>query len=265
MVLRFLIYFYGTYQINREKMVSTLLKSRILGYEGYDLAHAYGNEKWFGRAKKIEFINRKKLFITTKFNLSDKNIDLRKELEGSLERLGTNYVDLYLMHWPYPNNYINAWKQMENLYKEGKARAIGVCNFQIRHLEELLKHCDVIPMVNQSEIHPLNTEKEVIQYCKEKSIQVQAYCPLGLMQDKIVENGILNRLAVKYDRSIPQIILKWNIQNEIIPLPKSTKYKRLKQNIDIFDFELEKKEIQEIDSLNENYKIYIPEKYCKGY
>ena len=102
-------------------------------------------------------------------------------------------------------------------------------------------------------------------YCKEKSIQVQAYCPLGLMQDKIVKNDILNRLAVKYNKSIPQIILKWNIQNEIIPLPKSTKYKRLKQNIDIFDFELEKKEIQEIDSLNENYKIYIPEKYCKGY
>lgn len=213
----------------------------------------------------MNLIPRKKLFISTKFNIADKNIDVRKELEGSLKRLGTNYVDLYLMHWPHPKNYIEAWKQMVELYKEGKAKAIGVCNFQIRHLEALQRESDVLPMVNQIEIHPLNTEKELINYCKQQDIQLEAYCPLGLMKEQITKNETLINLTRKYNKSIPQIILRWDIQNGIIPLPKSTKTSRLKENIDIFDFQLEEKEIEEIDLLNQNYKIYEPEKFCKGY
>lgn len=149
----------------------------------------------FGLSKTINLFPRKKLFITSKFNINTKEVNIEEELEQTLKFLNIKYLDLYLMHWPHPANFITAWKHMEKIYKEGKVKAIGVCNFEKRHFEELFKYAEIKPMINQIEVHPLNTAKETISYCKENNIQIEAYCPLGMMNKEIVENEELKRFG----------------------------------------------------------------------
>lgn len=255
----------GTYPLKGYELIKTIREATKCGYLGLDAASAYGNERWVGLARQTMPIQKRKLFITTKFNVFDEKVNIRKELEGSMKRMSIKSIDLYLMHWPHPKNYIEAWKQMEELYFEGKVKAIGVCNFQERHLNKLLENAKVKPMVNQIEIHPLFTQKDLIAKCQKEEIQVEAYCPFAQMNKRLRKNNILENIANKYHKKISQIILRWDIEQGIIPLPRTTKVERLKENIDIFDFKLTKEEIELIDSLNENYKIYPEEKYCEGY
>jgi diketogulonate reductase-like aldo/keto reductase len=185
--------------------------------------------------------SRDNIFVTTKIENSQM-INLREQgtlnFDASLRALKLEYVDLLLMHWPYPDYYVDGWKAMEKLYREGKARAIGVCNFKKRHFEKLFPYCEIKPMVNEIEIHPLYTNKETVEYCQERNIMVEAYCPLGLMNPRIKDSEQLKTIADKHRKTVPQIILRWDVEREIIPLPKSSSPDRMRQNIDSFDFKL---------------------------
>lgn len=255
----------GTYPLKGYELIKTVKNAVKCGYLGFDAASAYGNERWLGLAREIMPIKKRELFITTKFNVFDEKVNIREELKGSLKRINIKKLDLYLMHWPHPKNYIEAWKQMEELYLEGKVKAIGVCNFKQRHMEKLLNNAKIKPMVNQIEIHPLYYQKELIDFCKKEDILIEAYCPFAQMNNMLNDGGILEDIATKYNKKISQIILRWDIEQGIVPIPRTTKFERLKENIDVFDFNLSEEDIKRINSLNKDYKVYEEEKYCPGY
>lgn len=252
----------GTYPLNRFKLIKAMYYAYKNGCISFDTSSAYGNERWLGIGIKIlKVFGIKNIFITTKLsNYSQRDGNVKKALLDSMKRLGVNYIDLYLMHWPNPDTYLDSWKQMEELYEQGLVGAIGVCNFHEHHLEELLEIAKVKPVINQIEIHPLLTQVPLREYCKNKGIQVQSYSPIARMDKKLVENQLLISLAKKYNKTVPQIILKWNIQSNIITIPKSGSKIRIKENFDIFDFELSNDELENINSLNENYRVrYNPD------
>lgn len=252
----------GTYPLNRFKLIKAMYFAYKNGCISFDTSSAYRNERWLGIGIKIlKFFGAKNLFITTKLsNHSQRKGNIREELLKSMKKLNLKYIDLYLMHWPNPDTYLDSWKEMEKLYEEGLVRAIGVCNFHEHHLEKLLEIAKVKPVINQIEIHPLLTQMPLREYCKSKKIQLQSYSPIARMDKKLVENQILISIAKKYNKSVPQIILKWNIQSNIITIPKSGNKIRIKENFDIFNFELTNQELEEIDNLNENYRVrYNPD------
>lgn len=249
----------GTFPMRRFTLMKVIYQATNLpngGYNSFDTSAAYGNERWLGFGQKISRKNRKALFITTKLsNVQQRTGDISEALQMSLKLLKTHYVDLYLMHWPNPDTYLESWKKMEILYKKGLARAIGVCNFHQHHLKEILKIATVIPAVNQIELHPLLSQKELVKFCKSKGIQVVAYSPLARMHEKLIYDPILQELSRKYFKTPTQIILRWNYQCGIITIPKSSKIERLRENINIFDFSLSNEEILLIDSINKNFRV----------
>ena len=255
----------GTYPMKGEELTIAVGSAYLSGYRHFDLARHYYNEKDFCEALKINNIIREDIFITSKFNVFEENENIGRELNATLKALGTDYIDMYLMHWPHPKNYLNAWKQLEQLYYDKKVRAIGICNFREQHLDTLLNVAEVIPAVNQFEVHPLFNLKPLISMCKEKGIQVEAYCPLGLMDVRLQKSELLNDLALKYNKTISQIILRWHLDRDLVPVPKSKSPDRLYENINIIDFYLQKDEIQMIDEMDIGYKVYPEEKYCHGY
>lgn len=247
----------GTYPLNRIALIKTIINAYRFGCRSFDTSASYGNERWLGLSLKIlKFFGAKDIFITTKLSNSfQKRGDVRKALEGSMKKLGVKQIDLYLMHWPNPETYLEAWKQMEILYKEGLVKAIGVCNFHEHHLEKLLEIAEVIPVINQVELHPLLSQKPLRQYCESKGIQIQAYSPVARMDPKLIEHYVLIELSKKYNKTVPQIILRWDIQQNIIAIPKSGNNQRIKENLDIFDFELIEEEMNQIDNINEDYRV----------
>ncbi len=252
----------GTYPLNRIKLLKCILIAKKHGYLNIDTSRSYGNEKWIGRTTKLmRLFDNKKLFITTKLgNSEQRKGDVRKVLLESMKNLGVDYIDLYLMHWPNPETYIDSWKQMEILYKEGLAGAIGVCNFHEHHLEKLLNETEIIPAVNQIELHPLLTQEPLRKYCQSKGIQIQSYSPVARMNPKLIDNDTLVTLANKYNKTVPQIILRWNVENKIITIPKSGSKNRIIENIDIFDFELTNDEVKQINNINEDHRVrYNPD------
>jgi diketogulonate reductase-like aldo/keto reductase len=228
------------------------------GYRSIDTAAIYGNEEGVGQAIREGLqksgISRDELFVTSKVW----NADLGYEstiaaYETSLKKLGLDYLDLYLIHWPVEGKYKEAWRALETLYKEGKVKAIGVSNFQVHHLEELMKNAIVKPMINQVEFHPRLTQKEVHAYCLEHGIQMEAWSPL--MQGELLDHPLLQDIATKYHKSVAQVILRWDLQNGIVTIPKSTKEYRIMENADIFDFELSQEEMNQIDGMNQNHRV----------
>ncbi|MFF2857822.1 aldo/keto reductase [Peribacillus sp. NPDC058002] len=228
------------------------------GYRSIDTAAIYENEEGVGQGIregiKEAGISREDLFVTSKVW----NADLGYEsaiaaYEKSLKKLGLDYLDLYLIHWPVEGKYKAAWRALETLYKEGKVKAIGVSNFQIHHLKDLMEDAEVKPMVNQVECHPRLTQKEVQAFCKEQGIQLEAWSPL--MQGELLDNDVLQAIATKHGKSVAQVILRWNIQNGIVTIPKSTKEHRIVENSSIFDFELTEEEMNQIDGLNQNHRV----------
>jgi methylglyoxal/glyoxal reductase len=218
----------------------------------------YGNEEGVGQAIREELqetgISRDELFVTSKVWNADLGFESTiAAYETSLKKLGLDYLDLYLIHWPVEGKYKEAWRALETLYKEGKVKAIGVSNFQVHHLEELMKDGQVKPMVNQVEYHPRLTQKEVKAFCLKHGIQMEAWSPL--MQGQLLDNPLLLKVANKYNKSIAQVILRWDLQNGVVTIPKSTKEHRVVENSDIFDFKLTHAEMAQIDGMNQNHRV----------
>jgi len=228
------------------------------GYRSIDTAAIYGNEEGVGQAIREGMeetgITREELFITSKVWNSDLGYDSTiAAYETSLKKLGLDYLDLYLIHWPVEGKYKEAWRALETLYKEGKVKAIGVSNFQVHHLEDVMKDAEIVPMINQVEYHPRLTQKELHAFCVEHGIQLEAWSPL--MQGQLLDNSVLQEIANSYNKSIAQIIIRWDLQNGVITIPKSTKEHRIVENASVFDFELSKEDMERIDQLNQNHRV----------
>ena len=228
------------------------------GYRSIDTAAIYGNEVGVGqgirKGMEDENITREDLFITSKVWNSDLGYETTiAAYEESLTKLGLEYLDLYLIHWPVEGKYKEAWKALETLYKEGRVKAIGVSNFHIHHLEELIKDAEIKPMIDQVEYHPRLTQKELKTFCKEHNIQLEAWSPL--MAGQLLDNSELREIASKYGKSVAQIIVRWDLQNDVVTIPKSTKEHRIVENANVYDFELVKDDMNRIDLMNENQRV----------
>ncbi|UOQ42885.1 aldo/keto reductase [Halobacillus salinarum] len=228
------------------------------GYRSIDTASIYGNEQGVGEGIRNGMqqagIKREDLFITSKVWNDDLGYESTlKAFENSLEKLQLEYLDLYLIHWPVEDKFKEAWKALETLYKQGKVKAIGVSNFHIHHLEELMMHAEIKPMVNQVERHPRLNQQKLYDFCKTSGIQIEAWSPL--MQGEILQQEDLVDIARKYKKTTAQIILRWHLQNEVIVIPKSTKETRIVENSDVFDFELTSTDMDHIDRMNQNFRV----------
>ncbi|MFD1861297.1 aldo/keto reductase [Planococcus chinensis] len=230
----------------------------VHGYRSFDTAALYGNETGVGQGIR-EGLNetglaREDLFITSKVWNSDLGYESAlAAFEKSLKKLGLDYLDLYLIHWPVEGKFKDAWRALETLYKEGRVKAIGVSNFHIHHLEELLKDAEIKPMVDQVEYHPFLTQKDLHEFCKSQGIQLEAWSPL--MQGELLEEPLLVEIASKLEKTVAQVILRWDLQNGVVTIPKSTKEFRIIQNSQIFDFELTDDDMERISALNENRRV----------
>lgn len=250
----------GVFRVEDSSELINAVKVAIKnGYRSIDGAAIYGNEEAMGEGIREGIneagISREDLFITSKVW----NADLGYEstiaaYESSLNRLGVDYLDLYLIHWPVEGKYKEAWKALEYLYKEGRVRAIGVSNFQVHHLQDLLGDAEIKPVINQVELHPYLSQKKVRKFCRENDIQVEAWSPL-MAGNGLLENEILKEIAKKYNKTVAQIVLRWDLQSQVVTIPKSTNERRLIENIGIFDFNLSKVDIDKIDSLNQDLRV----------
>lgn len=246
--------------LNRQ--LSNSIASAIrMGYRLIDTSAAYRNEEQIGHAIKASGVRREELFITTRVtNTQQYNHSVRESFFNSLKKLGLDYVDLYMIHWPVPDHYLDTWREMEKLYNEGYIKNLGVANCHQHHLEEIFRICEIRPVVDQFEIHPLFSQKPLIEFCRSNGIQVEAYSPLAQNNDRLRRNRIINGLAQKYGKTLQQIILRWHIENGVIPIPRSTNKDRLALNLDVFDFSLTVDEVKSIDSININSRLrYDPD------
>ncbi|WP_046214239.1 aldo/keto reductase [Paenibacillus wulumuqiensis] len=245
----------GVYKVeNGDEVVSSVKWAIEAGYRSIDTAALYQNEDGVGQAIRESGVPREELFVTTKVWNSDQGYDSTLQaFEQSLSKLGLEYVDLYLVHWPVKGKYKDTWRALEKLHDDGKVRAIGVSNFQIHHLEDLLADAKVRPVVNQVELHPLLSQVELRNYCKEQGIQIEAWAPLA--QGRLLDNEVLQGIGEKYGKSIAQVLLRWDLQSGIVTIPKSIKQDRIVQNADIFDFELSPEDMKQIDDLNQNQRF----------
>ncbi|MCM3440582.1 aldo/keto reductase [Metabacillus halosaccharovorans] len=249
----------GVFKVEEGPELVNALKAAIKhGYRSIDTAAIYGNEEGVGEGiregLKEAKISRQDLFVTSKVWNADLGYELTlKAFESSLQKLDMEYLDLYLIHWPVEGKYKDAWRALETLYKQGKVKAIGVSNFQIHHLEDLMMSAEIKPMINQVEYHPRLTQKELQEFCQKHEIKLEAWSPL--MQGELLDNDTLQSISAKYQKTIAQIILRWDLQNGVITIPKSTKEHRIIENASIFDFELTKEDMEKIDSLNENKRV----------
>ena len=242
---------FGTSLVTGDECIRIIKTAIDVGYRHIDTASAYKNEVEIGEAIKESNIEREKLFITSKVWKDSMGYEnTLKSFNNTLKNLNLEYVDLFLVHWPKNNDdklNIETWRALEKIYKEGKARAIGASNFLRKHLEIILNNCDVVPAVNQIEFHPGLIRKETIDFCKEKNIVLEAWAPLG--KGKMLSNETLLTIAKKYNKSVAQLCLKWCLQNEVIPLPKSENRERMSQNLDLFDFEISKEDMNIINNM----------------
>lgn len=244
----------GVYKIDADHMKTAVKAAEKVGYRAFDTAYFYKNEKELGEALKKGKVSREKLFITTKLWNDYQGYDSTKEyFEKSLKNLGTDYLDMFLIHWPCEEDdlYIETYKAMEELYKEGRIRAIGVCNFEQHHLEKLMEHTEIVPAVNQIECHPYLNQQPLQDFCDQHDITVTAWMPLmrgrGLFEDPVIV-----KLAKKYEKTPAQIILNWHLMHNRVVIPKSQTPSRIDENFDALKFELRKKDVKKIDALNKN-------------
>lgn len=242
----------GVFQVEEGNEVEKSVKIALEeGYRSIDTAAVYKNEIGVGKAIRESGIPREEIFVTTKVWNKSQGYDLTlAAFEKSINRLEMEYVDLYLIHWPVEGKYKETWKALEQLYKEGKVRAIGVSNFQPHHLDEIINVCEIKPMVNQVEYHPHLTQKPLLEYCQKHNIQLEAWSPFK--HGEIFGNTTLQELAEKYNKTEAQIILRWDLQNNVVTIPKSVRENRIKENAAIFDFELTKEDMNKVDALNKD-------------
>lgn len=237
-----------------ERAVSAALEA---GYRMIDTAAIYGNEVGVGRAIKASGIPRAEIFITTKLWNANHAFDAAlRAFDESLEKLDCGYIDLYLIHWPLPmeGKFTEAWRALEQIYAGGRTRAIGVSNFKPHHLEELLRGAEVVPAVNQIELHPFLQQRETRDYCAAHDIIVESYSPLMQAGDAL-EHPVIAELAEKHGKSPAQVILRWHVQSGFIVIPKSIRAERIQENIAIFDFELSDRDMQAIGGMDRGQRI----------
>ncbi|MEC0245604.1 aldo/keto reductase [Paenibacillus chitinolyticus] len=235
--------------------VKTAIKN---GYRSIDTAAVYGNEEGVGQGIREGLaetgLSREELFVTSKVWNADQGYEpALGAFEVSLRKLGLDYLDLYLIHWPVQGKYKDTWRALEAIYESGKARSIGVSNFHVHHLQDLLQDAKIKPMVDQVEFHPCLTQEELRAYCREQGIQFEAWSPL--MQGKLLDNEVLKSIADRHGKSVAQVILRWDLQNGVVTIPKSTKEHRIIENASVFDFELTADEMNRISGLNENKRV----------
>lgn len=245
---------FGVWQVEDDQATAAVSKALETGYTSIDTAMIYQNEKGVGKALKETTVPREELFITTKVWNSDQGYgNTLRAFEESLERLGLDYVDLYLIHWPTPefDNYVDTYKALEQLYKDGRVKAIGVCNFEIEHLERLLAECDIPPVLNQVECHPYLAQNELKEFCAKHDIFVEAWSPLD-QGGEVLTDETIQKIAEAKGKSPAQVVLRWHLQNGTIVIPKSVTPSRIEENFNVFDFELSEAEMNEINALNKD-------------
>jgi methylglyoxal/glyoxal reductase len=242
----------GVFQVkDGDEAVNTVRWAIEAGYRHIDTASAYRNEKSVGQAIRQSGINRKELFVTTKLAIDDMRQGTQmKGFERSLSLLQGDYVDLYLIHWPVSGKNRETWKVMEEIYKSGRARAIGVSNFVAFHLDKLLEEAKIVPAVNQIELHPRFSQQPLATYCEKLGIAVEAWSPLGGTGGNLLDDPILKNIAEKYNKSTAQVVLRWELQSGIITIPKSTHRARIKANTELYDFELSATEMKTINDMD---------------
>lgn len=250
---------FGVFKVEEGEELVRAVKTAIKqGYRSIDTAAVYANEQGVGQGIKEAMLEtglaREQLFITSKVWNADLGYEATlAAFETSIGKLGLNYLDLYLIHWPVQGKYKKAWSALEALYAEGKVKAIGVSNFQIHHLKDLMEDARIKPAVNQVELHPRMSQQELRDYCKEQGIQIEAWSPL--MQGQLLDEPLLQEIAAKHGKSVAQVILRWDLQHGIVTIPKSTKEHRIRENADVFEFKLTPEDMARIDGLNRNLRV----------
>lgn len=245
----------GVFKVSEGDEVIQSVKDAIrAGYKSIDTAAVYGNEEGVGKAIAESGVPREELFITSKVWNADQGFDSTiSAFNTSLKKLGLDYLDLYLVHWPVKGKYVETWKALEKLYQDGLVRAIGVSNFQVHHLKDVLEAGSIVPMVNQVEYHPHLTQTELHDFCKQNKIQLEAWSPLK--QGQLLNDPTIVAIAEAHQKTPAQIILRWDLQNEVVTIPKSVKKDRIISNADIFDFQLTEEDMQKINELNKNERV----------
>jgi diketogulonate reductase-like aldo/keto reductase len=245
----------GVFLSNEGEEVENAVKVALQnGYRHIDTAAIYKNERGVGKAVKESCIPREEIFITSKVWNTDQGYKTTlAAFEASLERLQMDYLDLYLIHWPKGKRSVETWKALEEIYKKGQAKAIGISNFLVHHLEEFLPDCKIMPAVNQYEFHPELLQPDLLEYCKKRGIQPEAWSPI--MKGRVNNIPLMQELAAKYGKNPVQIVLRWDIQKGVVTIPKSVISERIISNADIFDFELSEEDMAKIDKLDKNARI----------
>ncbi|CAD7800326.1 2,5-diketo-D-gluconic acid reductase A [Chryseobacterium aquaeductus] len=252
---------FGVWQIDDQKVCeNTVIKAIETGYRMIDTASIYQNEIGVGNAIKNCGVIRENLFITSKLWVQDFSYEKAKSgFQRTLDRLQLDYLDMYLIHWPF-GDFLGAWKAMEELYSEGKIKAIGVCNFTVEKLEELKAHSEIIPVVNQIELHPIFQQNELQVYNRENNIVTQPWSPLGNGNEELLNNSELKNISEKYSKTVAQVILRWHLQEGFCVIPKSVTPSRIEENFNVFDFKLSEDEMNIVRSLNIGKRLFFDPK-----
>jgi diketogulonate reductase-like aldo/keto reductase len=245
----------GTYNINGEKAVQEAVGSALQnGYRLIDTAQMYGNEKYVGKVIRESGIPREEIFVTTKLDNDQHGFDkAKKSFNASLNRLDIGYIDLFLIHWPLGGARIETWNALVEIYNQGAAKAIGVCNYTRRHLEEIFANSEIKPAVNQVEFNPFNFQEDLLSFCDGKGIRVEGYTPLSRAYK--FKNKVVQEVSQRYSKTPAQVFLRWALQHNVIPIPKSSHKESIKENGAIFDFNIEYEDMKKLNSLNENYRL----------
>ena len=249
---------FGVYQItDAEECERSVYEALRTGYRLIDTAAAYGNEEAVGKAIKKSGVARKEIFVTTKLWVQDTGYEsAKKAFEKSLKRLQLDHLDLYLIHQPYGDVY-GSWRAMEELYREGRIRAIGVSNFQPDRLMDLIVHNEVVPAVNQIETHPFNQQIETQKFLQENNVQIESWGPFAEGKNNIFENELLLSIARKHEQTVAQVILRWIIQRGVVVIPKSVRKERIVENFNVFDFELSPQDMDAIVALDTKQSVFF--------
>ncbi|MEX3748073.1 aldo/keto reductase [Lysinibacillus xylanilyticus] len=258
---------YGVFRVPEGDDLAEAVKTAIAkGYRSIDTAQVYRNEESVGRGIRAAIdeglVTREELFVTSKvWNDGLSYEETLTAYDSSLEKLGLDYLDLYLVHWPgIDTNYVDVYKALEKIYQDGRVRSIGVSNFHVHHLENLLKETSIIPVINQIEFHPHLIQEEVRAYCKEKGVQVEAWSPL--MNGSLLEEALIQQLATKYRKTPAQIVLRYDVQHGVVTIPKTMTPTRMTENLAVFDFALTEEEMAQLDALNDGLRCGPdPEKF----
>ncbi len=246
---------FGTWRLHDGEDAYRAVRHAIAaGYRSFDTAMIYGNEKSLGRAIKDSGISRDQFFITTKlWNDDIRKKNALKAIDLSLEKLQLDFVDLYLVHWPIEGRFVDVWSDMEEIYRSGKAKAIGVSNYMIVHLEELLPAAKITPAINQVEYHPRLQQSDLYDFCKVHNIQLEAWSPL--MKGETLSNPTILKIAKKHHKTTAQVLIRWDFQKEVITIPKSGNQKHIVENIGVFDFELDPNDMADIAAMDQNTRV----------